>query len=79
MRHLADTDVNLLHPADHPPPHGAKILLYMYPGGTLTIGQWQHSGAALWAPMPKVSQEMKLRLEREHDERRIAQLQGETR
>ena len=67
MRHIADTDVNLLHPEDHPPPHGVKMLLYMHPHGTLAIGQWQHGGASLWAPMPSVGQDMKARLEAEFE------------
>lgn len=76
MKHLADTNINLLHPDDYPPPHGTKILLYMHPSGTLAMGQWQHSGASLWAPMPRAGQEMKRRLEREREAKRIAALQG---
>lgn len=70
--YVAADDVELLHPADHPPEHGAKMLLYMFPWGVTIIGQWQGSGAALWAPLPKVSAEMYDRLDRELEARRTA-------
>lgn len=69
MHHITDDDINLLHPDDHPPPHGVKMLLYMHPGGTLAIGQWQNSGASLWAPLPRVGRDMKLRLDAERETR----------
>ncbi len=58
------------HPADDPPPKGTKLMLYMYPHGITVIGEWQHSGATLWAPMPRVSEAMKARLEAEYAGRR---------
>jgi hypothetical protein len=72
--YVAADAVELLHPADHPPEHGAKMLLYLFPWGVTVVGQWQGSGAALWAPLPKVSAEMHDRLAREFEARRIATL-----
>lgn len=67
---LAEQGVHWRHPADSPPPKGTKLLLYMYPHGITVIGEWQHSGATLWAPMPRVSSEMKDRLEAEYARRK---------
>jgi hypothetical protein len=66
---VAEAGVTWRHPADHPPPKGTKLLLYFYPHGITVIGEWQHSGAALWAPMPRVGQDMKDRLEAEQERR----------
>lgn len=66
---VAEAGVTWRHPADFPPPKGTKLLLYMYPYGITVIGEWQNSGATLWAPMPRISQEMKDRLEHEHTKR----------
>lgn len=66
---IAEAGVVWRHPADFPPPKGTKLLLYTYPYGITVIGEWQHSGASLWAPMPKISDEMKARLEAEHTKR----------
>ena len=66
---IAEAGVEWRHPADHPPPLGTKLLLYSFPHGITVIGEWQHSGANLWAPMPKVSAEMKARLEAEYNKR----------
>lgn len=68
-RYLAGSEIEWRHPHDFPPPHGTKILLYMHPHGIAVIGQWQHSGANLWAPLPKVSAEMKARLDTEFERR----------
>lgn len=68
-RYLADKEIEWRHPHDNPPPHGTKLLLYMHPYGITVIGQWQHSGATLWAPLPKVSADMKARLDAEHERR----------
>lgn len=62
-RYIAGDDVQWRHPKDSPPPHGTKLLIYMYPYGTTIIGQWQHSGGALWSPLPKVPADLKQRLE----------------
>lgn len=80
MRHITDVNINLLHPDDYPPPHGVKMILYMHPWGTLVVGQWQHSGASLWAPLPRVGVGMKVRLDRELQARRVRALTqlGET-
>jgi len=64
-RYLAEEKVEWRHPADSPPPLGTKLLIYMWPGGTTVIGDWQHSGGALWAPLLKVPAELKQRLEEE--------------
>lgn len=63
--YLADDDCDWRHPKDRPPPHGTKLLLYMHPHGITVIGEWQNSGAALWAPLRRVPREMKDRLDRE--------------
>lgn len=67
MKHIADTNIEWLHPADHPPPLGTKMLIYRHPHGTTVVGQWQGVAGCLWAPMPRVSSEMKQRLEKEFD------------
>lgn len=49
------------HPKDEPPPAGTKIVL-LTGGGIATLGHWG-GDCVLWAPLPKISKEMKLRLE----------------
>lgn len=68
-KYLASEEIEWKHPHDFPPPHGTKLLLYMFPYGITVIGEWQNSGATLWAPLPKVSEEMKERLNSEHNKR----------
>lgn len=65
QRYLAESGIDWQHPADHPPPRGTKVLLYMHPHGVTVIGEFHKSGAKLWAPLPRVSREMKDRLDRE--------------
>jgi len=64
-RYLADHLIEWRHPHDDPPPLGTKVLIYTHPYGITVIGQWQHSGGSLWAPLPRVHPDMKARLERE--------------
>jgi hypothetical protein len=75
-KYMADDCPEWLHPDDHPPPHGTKLQLFMYPHGTTIIGQWQNSGAALWSPMMGVSDKMKLRLEDEYMAKKRISLLG---
>lgn len=65
QHYMAAEEVAFLHPDDCPPPRGTKVLLYMYPHGVTILGEFHKSGASLWAPMPKVSREMKDRLAKE--------------
>lgn len=51
------------HPKDEPPPRGTKLVLLTI-GGVGTLGPWGDD-CVLWSPMPKISKEMKLRLEAE--------------
>ena len=64
-RYLAEFDIAWQHPDDNPPPHGTKLLLYMYPHGVAVIGEFQNSGARLWAPLPSVPRELRGRLKKE--------------
>jgi hypothetical protein len=68
-RYIAADEIEWHHPQDNPPPTGTKILLYFHPHGIAVIGQWQHSGASLWAPLPRVSREMRDRLDGELEAR----------
>lgn len=72
--YVSANEVEFLHPADFSPEHGAKMLLYMFPYGVTVVGQWQGSGASLWAPLPKVGPEMYARLDRELELRRRLRL-----
>lgn len=63
--YLAALHPDWLHPADHPPPRGAKLILYTR-FGTSLMGHWRDDDCLLWMPLPKVSAEMKKRLGDEH-------------
>ena len=63
QHYVAAQEIEWIHPDDVPPPRGAKVLLYLHPNGVAIIGEFHKSGAALWAPLPKVSAELKQRLE----------------
>jgi hypothetical protein len=53
------------HPDDMQPPLGTKLLIYTR-GGVCVIGHWsRQEGAVLWAPLPKVSRDLRDRLEAE--------------
>lgn len=51
------------HPADEAPPRGEEILLYTG-GGVMVVGNWGDD-CILWAPRPKLSKELKARIEGE--------------
>jgi hypothetical protein len=70
-RVVSADEIHWRHPDDEPPPKGTKLLLYLYPNGITIIGEWQHSGASLWAPMPRVAKDMKARLEAELGHKRL--------
>lgn len=63
MKYLASPPGEWLHPEDHEPPKGSKILM-LNQGGTLAIGIWGE-GMAVWMPLPKLSKDMKERLRSE--------------
>lgn len=63
MRYTAAQQGKWLHPEDHMPPRGSKILM-LNEGGTLALGAWGE-GMAVWMPLPKLDDEMKERLRRE--------------
>lgn len=52
------------HPDDEPPPLGTKIVLLTI-GRVAVTGNWKDSDCLLWAPLPKLTKEQKLRLEKE--------------
>ena len=60
MKYLAAPIGEWLHPEDHEPPRGSKILM-LNGGGTIAIGIWQ-IGMCAWMPLPKLSREFKERL-----------------
>jgi hypothetical protein len=62
IEHVASAEMYWRHPEDSAPPKATKILLYLNTGLAL-IGMWRDSDCLLWMPLPKVSKEMKLRLE----------------
>ena len=63
MPHLTDLHPEFIHPDDKPPPLGTKLILYTR-GHIATLGHWG-ADCLLYAALPDVSMEMKLRLERE--------------
>lgn len=63
MKYLASQPGEWLHPDDHEPPKGSKILM-LNQGGTLAIGIWDGSMAA-WMPLPKLDKNLKERLRNE--------------
>lgn len=52
------------HPADEPPPQGEKVVLYTTTGIAI-MGHWRNEDCVLWAPLPKLSKELKTRLDSE--------------
>lgn len=61
-RYLAAPAPEWKHPADEAPPLGTKLLI-LTRGAVCVIGLWDpEHGAVLWAPLPKISQEMRDRL-----------------
>ncbi len=66
MDYLAGPVTDWLHPKDCPPPKAKKILLYLNTGIT-TTGCWSDLDCLLWMPLPKISSQMKQRLERENE------------
>lgn len=64
-RYLAEPHPEYRHPADDPPPLGTKLLL-LTRGGVTVTGNWDpEQGSIAWAPMPKLSPELKERLRSE--------------
>ena len=55
-------NVNWKLPSQFPPPRGEKILiLTMF--GVLTLGHWSDLDSVAWAPLPKMTDEVKLALQ----------------
>lgn len=64
-RYLAADRPSFRHPLEDPPPLGTKLLL-LTRGGVTVTGLWDpEQGAIAWAPMPKLSLELKNRLRSE--------------
>lgn len=61
-RYLAAPNPEFRHPQDDPPPLGTKLLI-LTRGGVTVTGLWDpEQGSIAWAPMPKVSPELKAQL-----------------
>lgn len=61
-RYLAAPHPDFLHPADSPPPLGTTLLL-LTRGGVCVKGPWDpETGCVAWAPLPKISAQLRARL-----------------
>lgn len=62
MKYLASDEPGWLHPDDQPPPPATKLLIYTKTGLAL-IGHWRNDDCLLWSPLPKISAELRQRLD----------------
>ncbi len=64
-KYLAAPQPEFLHPDDVPPPRGTKLNL-LTSGGIATFGHWtDDSNLIAWAPLIKVSDDLRARLRNE--------------
>jgi hypothetical protein len=58
--------VGWIDPLREPAPQGKKVLLLSYTG-VAVIGTWANEGYVAWAPLPKIPDHVRRRIESEED------------
>lgn len=62
-----DFNVNWKLPSEYPAPRGEKIIiLTMF--GVLTLGHWNDMDCVAWAPLPKMTEDVKQALQSKRKE-----------